>query len=276
VIDWLCVRGLGLANLSPGAIRLGCGCGAAVMFIHLLGAGGIEMPAIVQLLLVLAAVSLSTVADESADVERSPIVVFGTAAAAIALFLGCFLTATQPVVSAGVSVERARAVLSTRPGSPAARRDFEAAIAADPLWPEPWRELAFYELSNWLQDPDDETRFRRGELALREAKARDPWNYTDDRRLAEACYRRFQDSDEARWAESATVAYERALERYPTHPQMLAEFAIAADAAGFPEKSAAAAKKAIMYDDENRKQEHWEKAQPPEMRRRLEELARNP
>ena len=90
LIDWLCVRGLGLVDLSPGAIRLGCGCGAAVMFIHLLGAGGIEMPAIVQLLLVLAAVSLSTVADETANVERSPVVVFGTAAAAVGLFLGCF------------------------------------------------------------------------------------------------------------------------------------------------------------------------------------------
>ncbi len=81
---------------SSGLSAAALGGAALGLCVNLLGAGGIEMPAVVQLFLVIAALAFAIVPG-SADSNQLPKFVFGVGVAAVVLFVSCLFTATLPV-----------------------------------------------------------------------------------------------------------------------------------------------------------------------------------
>ena len=96
---WVMIAEVLRRQTVAGALAGGALAGAALgLFVHLLGAGGIEMPAVVQLFLLIAVVAFAAIPGR-ADTRASRTLVATAGAAGIVLFVGCLLSATLPVLN---------------------------------------------------------------------------------------------------------------------------------------------------------------------------------
>ncbi|HSG69412.1 MAG TPA: O-antigen ligase family protein, partial [Planctomycetaceae bacterium] len=84
-------------RVSEKSFRVACLWGVVAMSIHLAGAGGIEMPGIVSVLLILIALSIRSESVPLIAVQRRMWTVLAWGVAGIALAWSCFLTAAVPV-----------------------------------------------------------------------------------------------------------------------------------------------------------------------------------
>ena len=226
--------------------------------VHLLGAGGIAMPAVSQLLLALIACSLSTESVPATD-PRSPSIRPNAAAVVAVVMLAALLyTAIIPVARCGWWLSKGdREITGTawKPGD--IMRYYSEASLADPLSPEPRRRLAEFafrvvEASQlWSNDFLD--------IAVKlqlEAIACDPHNFQGPRTLGNwwmARWRVTHDGDDAR---QAADWLRRASDSYPTNASILAELAVALDAGGLRDDAFETAKRAMAQDKLNRKFGH--------------------
>jgi hypothetical protein len=248
-------RGLGsnrVAGFALGAAALG-------LMIHLSGAGGIEMPAVVQLLLVLAAMGFTLLNRPMA--QASPGVVIAIGGAGVVLFVALFLTGTLPVLNRRAAVVSGEQALMLDGRFDEAEGYFLRAANHDPLSPEPHDKLADTLFARWQSSPPGlgNDYFAKAEQALREAIHQDPLNPTRYRRLGEFFVARFGRSHDPADAESAAHAFEDAVNRYPTDATLRSFWASALADSGQPAEARSQAQQALDLDQINHKWGHTDR-----------------
>jgi tetratricopeptide (TPR) repeat protein len=265
--------------LDPRLIRSVSIWGIVAVTVHLLGAGGIEMPGIVMILLLLIALVAridprlaGAPVRESTSRRRSRGVGIGYVAVGIVAGWGCFQTATSPVTQRTSLIDEAYFRLSQAGDPSRVRPLIREATARDPWAAEPWRQLAELEFSIWRHDPRESFAFDRALDALRAAEQRDPWSGRDARFRGEMAQARFELSHERKWGEAALEAFEQANERIPYHERILFRIALLAEELDLPEKAREAAKKTIEIDEISRRNGHWEKMLDDPERDRLNRI----
>src|SRR5690606_8298451 len=157
---------------------------AGALVVHLMGAGGIAMPAILQTLILLSACLVApeaSAADEPPQPEWSalppplPWRPMAAAAVCLCLAIACALTATLPVSAARTQVAVAQSILAEGGRPEEAIRTLQSAIEADPLSSEAWQELALAHAAAWRRYArGDEQTFERAVQAQQEAIRLDP------------------------------------------------------------------------------------------------------
>ncbi|RMG41280.1 MAG: O-antigen ligase domain-containing protein [Planctomycetota bacterium] len=179
-----------------------------------------------------------------------------------------------------------------------ARRAWLDAARADRFAVEPWLRLAELETAradSAMQRAARLAALEAAEQALREALARDPRRYGTYWELARVLRRRYDalaeramgGSGEAeagdartRWeaaeaaARAALEAYRAGIARYPTQTELLAEYAVFAGSVGAQDQAVSAARRALEYDQRNRRAGHVDRLLPEATVRRLEALLR--
>lgn len=261
--------------------------GWIALTVHLLGAGGIGMPAISQLWLWLAIAATTreatTVRDASTSSWRAmlmrerqlcgesftPKLPALTAAVTLLLAATQFLTSTAPVMQSRTFIAAAETAV-LRGNLPQAQHDLEVAAAADRFDPEPRRRLAQIAFANWRDTGADESM----ERAIRwetEAIERDPQNPHDFRLMGEMHLARFEKDRRDKDADTAEVWLRQAVARYPHHAQTQGALARAAHASGHFADAAHAAEYALKLDRENRELGHYDRLLTDDVVARLQE-----
>jgi tetratricopeptide (TPR) repeat protein len=263
-------RGLGTARLAPIAL----GAAALGLMIHLSGAGGIEMPGMMQLLLVLAALAFATV-DRPTDATVSLRLVIGIAGVGVVLFVALFLTGTLPVLNRRAAIAQGEQALFLDGKFDEAQEDFIRAAFDDPLSPEPHTKLADALFARWQSSPPGLTgdNFAKACEALKEAMHQDPLNPSHYRRLGEFYLARFSRTHDPADAQAAADAYQRAIERYPNDVALRSADAQALADAGKIADAKQQAKQALELDEINHRWGHTDRYLPDTTLARLKALA---
>ncbi|MFQ5730939.1 MAG: O-antigen ligase family protein [Planctomycetaceae bacterium] len=259
----------------PAASLLG---GLCALLVHLCGAGGIEMPAIAQLLFVLSAaipyrpeIGQSEIKADGAARGRLAAAFAGTVVLAI-LFGGCLSTGTIQVVTRVAAISNGRRNWLIRGRWTEAERDFRRAIENDPLSAQPLEQLAQLRYTQWRQYPADDGRLRQAVALQRQAIVLNPHAFGGYQVLGRWLVDLYEATHRSTHIKAAVAAYARAVSRYPHNAQLLSEQVTALALAGRQQQAAAAARKALTQDDINRREGHVDKYLPVEVRRKLTEL----
>lgn len=267
--------GLAIIAATYAASRLfaldapGLGWGAVAVLVHLLGAGGIGMPAVQ--LVVLVTVVVAGANGEGRPLTRS--VSIGIGLTLGGLFAGQLVTATLPVVESSQRIASARAAVVD--GQPARADDlFESAAERDRLAPEPAAEMARFTFDQWRYTGGrSDTPFRRAVRFQEEAIRRDPRSAMRRSTLADFLVTNFQSTGDRANGERAADVLAEAIELYPTNVEFHAQRAqLLADLERDDEARSAAAI-AVRLDDVNRAEGHVDRVLPEADRRRIEEIA---
>jgi hypothetical protein len=262
-------QGLGSNRVAAFAL----GTAALGLMIHLSGAGGIEMPAVVQLLLVLAAMGFALLNRPAA--KASPGVVIAIGGAGVVLFVALFLTGTLPVLNRRAAVVSGDQALILDGRFDEAAGDFLRAAGHDPLSPEPHDKLADTFFARWQSSPPGvgNDYFSKAQESLREAIHQDPLNPSRYRRLGEFFLARFGRSHDRADAESAAHALEQAVNRYPTDASLRSLWASALADAGQPVETQTQAQRALDLDQISHQWGHTDRYLPDPTVAHLRQLA---
>ncbi|MFN0052757.1 MAG: O-antigen ligase family protein [Planctomycetales bacterium] len=231
------------------------------LLIHLLGAGGISMPAVTQTLLLL--VGCVAVADHPAGWSRElkqrwP----GLAclAAAAALWIGCWWTATTPVMNARDALAAGDEALFERGEPERARGAYRRGVEADPLAVEACERLSQYFLQRWLASRETESEDFDQCLNWQQiAISRQPRNFRLNRGMGTAWLVRFGRSEDPSDAQRAADHLAAAAELYPSHAELQSELAEAWWNAEQHSAARLAADWALELDRLNRRLGHIDK-----------------
>jgi hypothetical protein len=246
---------------SSGLSAAALGGAALGLCVNLLGAGGIEMPAVVQLLLVIAALAFAIVPG-GADSILLPKFVFGVGVAAVALFVSCLVTATLLVFERREHIASGEQAFLTEGNVDRAILEFGAAAISDPFSPEPHEKLAEGFFSRWqggrkgFSSSDD---FERCRGSLQMASKLDPENSALYRRLGEMYSAKFARTQDPKDAAAAADALTQAADRYPNDASLRAARATALSEAGRTAESKTEADRALQLGDINRKNGHTDR-----------------
>ena len=252
---------------------------AVVLVVHLLGAGGISMPAITQLLVLLLAWSSGTAASDPATTPSAARSHLGTrivggvlAITAAILLVGVSVTALFPVTQCrhltaqGVAMSVSR--ISQNAEEP--ERYFRWATVADPWSTEPWRHLFEQAATDGIRSNES---FETAVEHLHEVMRRDPHNFWGPRTLGRFSFQRWQVSHRPDDCQLAVNWLRRALVLYPTNSEIEGELAIALNAAGDRSAARLAAQGALAQDAIYHKQGHVDRYLSPELRQLISPLA---
>ncbi len=255
-----------------------CFAAFVALTIHLLGAGGIAMPAVSQLWLALMACSRSNETVPAIGSRRPPTTPLARAALACLMLAVLMSTALIPVARCGLWVSKGdREIASSSWKVGEVMRNYVEASRADPLSPEPRRRLA--EMAFRVAEVD---RFQSNEFfdtAVRlqlEAIACDPHNFQGPRTLGNWWMARWRVSQAEDDARQAAKWLRRARDSYPTNASILAEFAVALEAGGQRGEAVETARRAMVQDKLNRKLGHVDRYLANELLSKLRGLAEEP
>jgi len=275
------------------------------LLVHLTGAGGIEMPAITQLVLLLSiAVSgngQKSASDEDAALPANPpekpsadsqkpqsgqpqrgrnaatsqsrllACVVGATTAAV-LFGACLSTAMLPVMRSHWAMAAGDDALFSRGRADLADRFYRQSAEFDPFSPEPVRKLAVLAYSRWQRSRGDrrllDAAIERQRIAVKLNERHFIGYWTLGRWLAE----RYRLSGRREDIEKSLEAFKAAVERYPHHAELLVEYAKALHTAGHHERAAELAARALVQDDVNRREGHVDKYLPQDVRKQMTTL----
>ncbi len=236
---------------------------------HLCGAGGIGMPAVTQLLLL---VTIFAVSDATAAKEvRLPkwgnwIILAG----GVGLLAGGFWTAAQPVGQ--VQSLLTRAGYAKLPSQQ--EQLYQQATLADPWDPEPWERLAEAWFAKWRMTSDsDDVDFRRAVAAQEAAVKRNPLSFHTHRTLGMFYNAHAEKSGQREDHDAAVREMQFALQRYPHNAELQADSAEVFVAAGDSRLAAATARAALEQDDINHAAGHTDKWLTEKVRERMVKLA---
>lgn len=249
--------------------------GAVVaLLVHLLGQGGISMPVVsTTLFLILLRDLAPKNSDLAAGPGRASTFVAGLATAlTAATAAACFFTATKPVMLARAysDLGEYEATLGNRQG---AREQFQRAIEADPLDPEPWVALGELDLMRWRRETTPvDADFERGMEHMQQAIARDPLHAKLYATLGQWESLRFKRTGDRSAAEQAVHWFQQALERYPQSARIRADYALALAAAGQSEAARDEADSALELDRLDGRLGHYDKMLDDDTRARLQAL----
>lgn len=267
--------GVGAAPLSAAAV----GGAALGLCVHLVGAGGIEMPAVVQLFLVLAILGFDVVPGEEGGGCRSRAsrnLVVAVGFLGIVLFIGCLLTATLPVLNCRALIATGEEAALVDGDLNRAMLDFSAAAERDPLSPDPPEKLADAFFARWQAGRSESSGaddFAKAQESLKMAIERDPYHPRLYRRLAEMDLAKFTRSRDPHVAQLAADELMRAVERYPNDSSLRALRATALSDAGRIDEAKTEADRALRLDEVNRKHGHTDRYLPDDKVAQLRRLA---
>lgn len=298
LVAWLCHP---LFVREPTAIVFASA--GIVLLVHLLGAGGMGMPAISQTLLLLAALAsireaecARAAAEDTGPLPpaNSPQPLLGDppgrlapqqsiggrscppdalwpAAAigllAVALSAGCWLTGLSPVLTARAWIASGQHALLDLRRSANAERDFLRAAAADRWSAEPAGMLSqLYYQRAFASTADRDAELGRSLEWQQEAIARNPRLAGEHRLLGELYLSIFTQSRRMSDASSAADAFQQAISLYPHHALTQSELAEALWKCGRTEEARLAAQQAQLLDSVNEQAGHIDKRLPPDRR----------
>ena len=274
----------------PAAIAQGLEAANIALLVHLLGAGGIAMPAITQLLLLIwvlrsaLSVAVYEIGVKSADGElgvktsssksavdgvKSEPVWFGMIGTAAVLSGLCLVSGTLPELTCRTALELGDAAWMEHRNLEAAFANYANAVAADRFSLEPLEriaDLSFQRASQSQQAADFEEAAQRQKTLI----ARLPFSPHPYRRLGQLWLARFEKTQDRVDAKRAAAAFDAAVKRYPHHAALLSEWATALNGAGQATAAQEAARRALAQDDVNRRAEHTDKYLDAVTRSRLE------
>lgn len=234
-----------------------------VLSVHLLGAGGIAMPAVSQLWLLLIAWG-TTPASESlalpAESKFRPLP-WLSATSCLVLLVAWYVTAERPVHLARHAIEQGDRLLSSRGDADGARKRYQSAASSDPWSPEPWMRLASLAFSRFLADRNHAHReelaqaieFADAGIAL--APFRPALLIQKGDWLRDVARRSGEEHD---WI-AATKAYEAAAARHPTNALLLANLSICLNRSGKNAEAVELARRAVTQDELNRQRGHTDR-----------------
>ena len=251
--------------------------GAAIaLTIHLLGAGGIEMPAISLLWLSLVAAAKAT--DAQHTVQNRP----GNFLPALGRMLAPSLVLVALIFSAILPNQRSQGLLSAgdrsiqRGDSGAAAQQYLESANADPFWAEPWRrraELAF-QSAQTSRFQSNET-FLKAVNLLQESLNHDPFGHQDERKLSGWWKSKWEMSGDQHDLEEAVTQLQAVSRKYPTNALFLAELALLLNSKGDLEAAREMATRSLAQDEINHRWNHLDRYLPDSIRQQTQGLAGN-
>lgn len=274
-LGWLLLPALGMSLLSVKGhadLRTAAAVAWVALTIHLCGAGGIGMPAIVQIwllcwLLMQPVAGSAPTAAVSLQLWRDRLWIAGGVSSVLVMF-ACLWFAVLPVLAVTGLLDQSRQL--QREGNP--RRAESLLIRATEIdaWnPDPWQELTAHYMAEWRSSPayhaDD---FAKAIATQEAAIERDPNAGKRYRILGEWWAMHFRATHEVESALKSIAAYERAAQLYPNYSAIHAELALIQAESG--QDGSAAARRAIELDDLNDRAGHGDKVLQKDVRRRLE------
>ncbi|TXT21963.1 MAG: O-antigen polymerase, partial [Planctomycetota bacterium] len=153
-----------------------------------------------------------------------------------------------------------------------AQARFVEAAQADRWAIEPRERMAEVSLQRWRtshRESDFEESVQRWEVLADSL----PFSSRPNRRLGQAWLSKFEKSHDRNDARKSAESFAAAVERYPHHAGLLAEWAIACEVAGLDEKAREVARRALRQDDINRQAGHSDKYLESDLRSRMDRLA---
>lgn len=262
---WIAVIGLLQKASNATAVSNVClGAAFAAVLVHLLGAGGIEMPAIVQTLIVLLALGSAPL---RVAAQRQPttttdtrFLMIGSTTLLLVAFVLCFFTALRPVLNRNALLMAGEQAWMQDRDIDTALRFYRDAAEHDPFSPEPLRRMAELMFYRWQMSPaGGDQPFGRAVELQRLAISRDPDDPSGYRTLGEWYLARFARTGRSDDARSAVAELQQAVRRYPNNAALRAELAEAQFKAGSAQHAAAEADRALHLDAINHREGHRDK-----------------
>ena len=188
--------------------------------VHLLGAGGIAMPAVAQNLWVLMALGLN-----ASEAGRKPSTCVGLAPALIvclvsgAAVFGFVTRVLEPVTASRSALTLGQLAWRQR-DLRSAERYFQAAARRDPLSAEPHFQLSRIHYQAWQEQSGSKTddHFQRAVWELEKATTRAPVQFNLYKALGDL-WRKQALSEPRHWTK-AIAAYRQSVAIYPSNPQL--------------------------------------------------------
>lgn len=261
LFGWLCVVSICRPLYRRDFPRVVCSAAFAALGVHLLGAGGIGMPGIVQLLLLM--VALGGAVDRPGGwtfvtESRWPIAAIGLAS--LGIYFGSWFTGLIPVYGARAAIDAGEYALFHEGQAAKAERAFRRAAEADPWSSAPYERLSQLAYQSWLSsEGGNQQTFERSIAWQHEAIARNPRHTGGFRLLGEMYLGKFNRTKDAADAFEAAEAYRQAVTLYPNHAQSQSELAEALWKAGRAEPAQVAARRARELDAINEAAGHADK-----------------
>ncbi len=263
--------------LQPAWCHVALLAAFAGLVVHLQAAGGIAMPAIVGLFLSLIALGSETGpeirAEEEATGSRRPVRSWIVSSTACLLFSAAILpSAFLPVTEARGLLLGGDYSVGVNGDVTRARRLYQLAAETDPLSPEPsfrLSNLAFRTLQSGGSNSAFDQAVEFGEMAA-DLDPDSPQVHIHLARVFE--WQAPHDGNENHLNHSVE-RYEAALERYPTQPHWLGEYATDLNLCGRNDDARRAARRALELDNLNRAAGHIDRFLDAEIRKEVEKLA---
>lgn len=256
--------------ISPWA---GLMAGGLAILVHLLGAGGIEMPAIMQTILLLVILLEGATGEwepffSNIAWPKAALAVCGLAIAASVL---CWQTAMRPVWYGTLLLTSGHGALLQDNNPQSAAKWYEEAHQADPYAPEPLERLADVHFQNWLRN-SSERDFADAVKFSRQAITLDPHSQRIYRQLGLMYFLKAEQMSSPEDATQAVEYLKEAVARYPNSSTLRAELALAFEAAGQKDEAVREATRALDLDQINRNAGHADKILPETTVQALESI----
>ncbi|QDT66094.1 O-antigen ligase family protein [Calycomorphotria hydatis] len=247
---------------------------AIALLTHMLGADGIEFPAVVLLILL---TFLCVPAREQASWEQrvgSFLPHWLAAVLFLILSAGCLFLAVLPVLNSRGLLAEARGMLAEGMGPERALSVIDEAEAADPLALEPRREGAQLASMLVMRRP------RASNSAFQDAVSRwedylglSPRSAAGWEELARLKLWKHEQSEQQQWAEEAVESYRRAIDLYPTDSRLRGSFALVLAELKLENEAAIEAEAALRQNEINLEYGHTDRLLDDKILAELGEIA---
>ncbi len=260
---WLVAHFIFRRTLATAQIPEVCFSVAFVaLLVHLLGAGGIEMPAIVQTLLLLPVLTGMT-GPAGATVNpfrKGACWAAGVAGLILTLFAACMLTSTVPVLRCQCLIDAGNAAWVGRGDRQQATASFMKAARCDPLSPDPLRRRAEVAFDHWSDSADaTDHDFEECVRYMALATKKDPVSPVGYRMLGQFYMQKYWRAGNVAAAAAAARAFAIAVNRYPHYAPLRAELAGALFCARDFKRAHREAEEALALDSINHREGHEDK-----------------
>ena len=280
---WQAVDGSDQINSTSSLMPLALAAAFVALCIHLLGAGGIAMPAVTQTWLLLLSLAFPVITQQS-DTDESSVLVSDSAPSLplktihlkTATLIVCLLLTVFFVMSSfAPTIERKKLVMegeqSLLRGQSArvAQGYFRQASQADSLSPAPWQALAALQFNQGTHDRDV---FEAGVKLKQAAIQRDPVNPLNYFELGQHFHQQYQVSKKQEDLAGSIKNLQQAVSGYPNNARYRAVFAEVLSDAGQTSDSQEQAQRALELDEANRRARHVDKYLTEETLSRMNQI----
>ena len=275
-------------------------CSGVALMVHLTGAGGIEMPAIVQMMLVLIVGGFpeKTCNDESELSDQSDADVRTTAKetlrwtfhpryqwsvvliCSLVCLIACLGSMVRPVLLSQPAMLKGDLLATRSMSLKQAESEYLTAATHDPYSPEPWQRLMGMYAVHWrkhrqqspLEQAPFASLFTKAVDAGKEAIKRNPYSYGSYQQLAHLYLEEFRFSADPYAIQTAIHYFAEAVKRYPHYAKLRAEYALALQSAGEHTKATEEGTLALKWNEQNRIAGHVDRVLPSEIKQELEKI----